>query len=420
MAPNTILEKYILGDHVELILILFAPLYWLFGSYTLLIIQIIMILFGGLGVYSYLKLKTKDKLTSACGMAIFFLSYGILSALAYDYHNNTVGIMFLPWMLYFFEKRQLKYYYLFLLLFLTSKEDLALIAIFLGISYLIFEKGKAKWHGLATLAISASYFILATKIIIPAFLDSPYRHLGCYQYLGNSLTEIAKNILLHPLATLQILFNQPAKIASWKFFLTTGGILAIWHAPTSILLIPIFAEKFLSDKLTHWGVMFQYSVQFAPIIAIGACLIANRQKIIPKKILLVILLAVNIGSAILTPFNDNSDFTRIFNKKYYSCENCAEIKEAIKIIPPSASVTAHDNILPHMTGRNKIYSLANKIGESEYIIASEKKIYYYQIYLPEITNEITKLKNSDKYETIFNKNGVLVFKKTIINFQDFP
>ena len=41
----------LLADHFDLYLILFAPLSLIFKTYTLLIVQIVFILIGGMGIY---------------------------------------------------------------------------------------------------------------------------------------------------------------------------------------------------------------------------------------------------------------------------------------------------------------------------------------------------------------------------------
>src|SRR4051812_12664535 len=46
-----------LADHFSLVVIIFSPLYWILGSYTMLILQIAFILLGGYGVYKYFKNK---------------------------------------------------------------------------------------------------------------------------------------------------------------------------------------------------------------------------------------------------------------------------------------------------------------------------------------------------------------------------
>src|SRR5207249_10010788 len=99
-GPNTIRQiPHLLGDHAEFILFFFAPLYWMLGSYTLLIVQIIAVLGGGYGVYRASRLETDDEVLSAGAMAIFFLSFGVISAVTFDFHSNVIWTMFLPWIL---------------------------------------------------------------------------------------------------------------------------------------------------------------------------------------------------------------------------------------------------------------------------------------------------------------------------------
>src|SRR5690606_24943581 len=131
LGPNTVRGvPILLADHFELILFLFAPLYWIFGSYTLLIVQILAVHFGALGLYLFIQHKTKDQWLALGSTLLFYLSFGVMNALAYDYHNNVVGIMFLPWLFYMFELKKFKSYYLFLALFLITKENMALVSAF--------------------------------------------------------------------------------------------------------------------------------------------------------------------------------------------------------------------------------------------------------------------------------------------------
>ena len=58
-ADSTIIKEYfepILGGHFDLYLIIFSPLTYVFGTYTLLIVQIIALICGGIGVYYYFQL----------------------------------------------------------------------------------------------------------------------------------------------------------------------------------------------------------------------------------------------------------------------------------------------------------------------------------------------------------------------------
>lgn len=94
------------ADHFSPITFLYAPFYYLLGSYTLLIIQIVAILFGGYGAYKYAKLQLDSKYLPLIVLFHFFVIWGIYSALSFDFHNNVVAAMLVPWLVYFYALRR--------------------------------------------------------------------------------------------------------------------------------------------------------------------------------------------------------------------------------------------------------------------------------------------------------------------------
>src|SRR5205823_6001908 len=108
----------ILADHFEVYPIILSPLRYIFGTYTLLLVQIAAIIAGGWGVLVYLRHKTQNETLSILGMVHFLLGWGIYSALSFDYHNNVVAAMLVPWFLYYFDKKNIKAAALFFLLIL--------------------------------------------------------------------------------------------------------------------------------------------------------------------------------------------------------------------------------------------------------------------------------------------------------------
>lgn len=102
-------ELPFLATHFSPIIFLFAPLYYFCGSYTLLIVQIIAILFGGVGAYFYSKHRMgNEKVIPIIALIHFFSIWGIYSALTYDFHCNVLGAMLVPWFFLFYERKQYK------------------------------------------------------------------------------------------------------------------------------------------------------------------------------------------------------------------------------------------------------------------------------------------------------------------------
>ena len=65
----------ILSDHFDLYLVILSPLIYVFGSYTLLIVQIAAVLLGGWGVYKLIGLYTEDGWMPVLATTVFFFSF---------------------------------------------------------------------------------------------------------------------------------------------------------------------------------------------------------------------------------------------------------------------------------------------------------------------------------------------------------
>ena len=95
--------KNILEDHFTLLQVLFSPLYYLFGTYTMLVVQILSVLLGAVGIYKFFSIRNTASF-ALVAMVHFLTAWGIFSALAFDYHDNVIGAMAVPWLFYYFKK----------------------------------------------------------------------------------------------------------------------------------------------------------------------------------------------------------------------------------------------------------------------------------------------------------------------------
>lgn len=413
IGPNTLRGvPILLADHFELILFLLSPLYWIFGSYALLIVQILAIHFGALGVYLLLRQLTKDQWLTLGGVTLFYLFYGVFDALSYDYHNNVVGIMFLPWLFYMFELRKFKGYYLFLALLLISKENMALIGAFLGLSILLFEKKELKKQGLITFLLSSLYFVAVLKFIIPTLNQGGYDHWS-YALLGEGPGEAIKTMVLHPLYTLGLLFNHPTKLKSWVLILGSGGLLALFKPKYAFLMLPIVAQKFFSTNPSYWGHSFQYSIEFAPILPVAATLALFKLKNPLRYGLMVALIAANIFFLSLLHFHDGTQLKRLFSADYYRLEYDRQIiNQAMQLIPPTASLSTQSSLVPHLANRDQIHLFPLGLDQ-EYILLNSKDSGIWPLQRMEELMEVKtqKIDSNPDYHLIYESNGVFLYKK---------
>lgn len=400
----------ILSDHFDLYLIILSPLIHVFGSYTLLIVQIAAVLLGGWGVYRLIGLYSEDDWMPVLASVVFFFSFGIIHALAFDYHSNVLTAMMLPWLLYFLERRKFGLSTLFVVLFVIGKENMSLWLFFIAIG-LMWDYRKDKqtlWHLVAYAVFSIAYFFIINMIVMPK-LGGSGGGFARYAHLGDNYVDIAQRLVFHPWETLQMLFTNVSGMSKFdgvkeEFYvcaLTTGMLLTLLKPNYLLMLVPLIAQKMLAVDSMFWGISFQYSVEFMPVIVIASFLVIIKLK---KQVWRIVLASCLLLSTVLTTFYTIGipksqvwlDQLCIYQGRHYEQKNfdVHYAYEVIKQIPDDASVCAITPFVPHLAIRDEIRNFANTRNiKTDYVLMTEP-------YFEFEREGVLVLKNRDEYETV--------------------
>lgn len=411
----------LLSDHFDLYLILLSPLVFVFGSYTLLVVQIAAVLLGGWGVYKLIRLYADDEWLSVMAAATFFFSFGIIHAIAFDYHSNVLTAMMLPWLLYFLKQRRFGLSTLFVVLFVIGKENMSLWLFFIVLA-LMWDYRKDKktlWYLVGYVAFSLAYFFIINVIVMPR-LGGQGGGFARYAYLGNSYADIAKNLLSRPGETIRILFTNTLgkpqydgiKAEFYLCALATGLILTLLKPNYLIMLIPLIAQKMLSSDRLFWGVSFQYSVEFMPVLVISSFLVIVKLK---KRLHRLVLASALLLSTILATFYTVGvprslilvDQLCMYQDRHYE-QNEFDVgyaRELMRQIPDEASVSAATMFVPHLAMREEIYDLDNRPNPgADYVMITEPyfdKVKYWKKVFPD----------RDDYETVATDGTLYLLRR---------
>lgn len=371
-----------LGDHFSPITILYGPFYYLFGEYTLLIIQILAILAGGYGIFKYSINKGLNRWMSLLLTIHFFTIFGIYSALNFDFHNNVIAAMLVPWFFYFFDKGQLKWMLFFYLLIILAKENMALWMTFILLGLILRKEysssGISKKTAALLMVFSAIYFIIVMQFIMPALIKGmEVGQLGRYSHIGGSLSEIAVKLWRKPDKFFVMLFentiglNEGLGVKSQLHFLVlVSGGLAFFRRPHFlVMLIPIYAQKMFSNSLTFWSDRSQYSIEFVPIISLAVISLIFYYKDTKWSWAIILIL-------IYTTVHFNEKNLRLLKKEHYIADvDFKRINQQLKLIPDDAIISVNSMLAPHLAFRDKIY-LFPKVKDATYIALIKKRSFY--------------------------------------------
>ena len=162
-----------LSDHFDLFLIVIAPLQYLFGEYTLLVVQILFMLIGSYGVFLYSNAILKDKHKSLILQLTFLLSFAVISSIAFDYHSNVIAAWLIPFLLYYFKtEKKWKFIFLWLMIIFTKENVMFNTSVLVTLLPFFHKDSKLKRISLALGIIGLIMFWLIVSKIMPAFSNT--------------------------------------------------------------------------------------------------------------------------------------------------------------------------------------------------------------------------------------------------------
>lgn len=422
------------GDHFSPITLLYAPFYYVFGSYALLIIQIFAILFGGYGIYKYSLINSIRTYIPFIILIQFYSIWGIYSALSFDFHNNVVAAMFLPWLVYNYEKNNPRGFLIFFILMLISKENIALWLVFITVGLALGRmfnernfaiKDYLKFE-IPLVTFSLIYFFIVVGYVMPYLRDfEGFNQLSRYNHLGGSIFEIVSYMVSHPKYIFSLLFENYSGnelytgIKSELHFmvLISGGYVLFYQPKFLIMLIPIYAQKLLSSNYGLWGINVQYSIEIAPILSLG--LIGFLRNIKSDRIAYTLAILTTVLTIFYTYRTIETRKSKWYNKTntifydrlhYQTPLNVNEIKNQLKTIPEDAIVSASSSLSAHLSFRKKIY-LFPIVKDADYIVLLTANSSTYPLNQEAFKSKISEYLNSDTYEKQYAKNDLLILKR---------
>lgn len=415
-------KELALADHFDLYLLLFSPLTYLFGSWTLLVVQIVSVLIGAKGVHTYFK---NDPKIARFATSFFLMYFGVFSALSFDYHSNVIAAMAVPWLFYFVREKRFIASLLVLIFIWIGKENMAFWMTFvsLGLAINYRKERKTLFVLLAFSAASFMYFMLVIQVIMPSLSHGgEYLHFA-YSRIGNSMTEAFVYLISHPIDSLEVFFTNhlpnprfDGVKAESHIILLLSGVVILFRRPAYLLMLaPIYFQKFFHDTPMTWSPGAQYSIEFAPILAIGVFeILRSIQKEKVRRFALWAVVLIGVACTIRIsdqPFDYVVESSvQFYKKKHYVRDyNTDAVRQAIALIPDDAAVCAQNPYVPHVALRKDVYMFPY-IKKAEYILVSSME-YPYPLETEGLILEIEQLKNDPKWITVLEKDGVYLFKK---------
>ncbi len=396
------------GQHLEPILLLFVPVYWLgAGPPVLLTTQAIVAAAASIPLY-FASRRFGLPAVLAGGITLAYLANPYLHrALDFDFHPEVMvafPVFTAAWAM------AAKRYSLAAALALSTllfKEDAAFVALALA-GVLWFE--GARRQALATGTTAVVYAVAAVMIIMPLVRGgAPSDLVDRYGYLVDTTrqTQFLPRLLLHPWVIPEHLF-APAQLWTMTLFAGASAPLAILRPKLLVFLLPGLAVALLASHASQRALELHYSAELVPLVLVFGLLgVRKALRLAPTPaVLAAIVLPTLFGFLALSPFSPTAE-----RQRGPSAEHLNALSEGLALVPsdPEVEVAAQSSLFPRLSQRSNAWEFPQAVGRVEWVVVDR---YTHRSQQSVATGYDAALETvRSTFERVYARDGVEIFRR---------
>jgi uncharacterized membrane protein len=402
-----------LAAHVDPILVLFTPLWWIWPSpHLLLVVQAIAVALGAIPLY----LLARKHLRSARAGLAFAIAYLLYPATGWltlnEFHPVALATPLLLAAFWFLDEDRLVLFAVFAIAAAACKEEIALVVAGYGIWYAL---ARRRWAAGVTIAIlGALWSAVAIGVVIPHYnAGAESDFYGRYSEVGGSAGGIVKTAFTHPVRILEAAFSGRDVHYLLQLVTPLAG-LSLLSPLVLVAALPELAINLLSSTTTQTSIHFHYTAGLIPTLLIAAVLGAKRLTRWTYAVGIVVVVASLVGNYRLGPIPGWRHVPG--GQQFQATAQRVTVHDriadrALKLIPDDAVVSATNTLGGHLSARRRFLSFPF-IEDATWIAADETQPGYADRYAPIPTaTQLAALRRDPDWQLVFQQDGILVFRR---------
>ena len=263
-----------LGSHVDPLLAVFAPLWWVWPRPELLLTRRRWRSHSARCPCTGSPRSTCARSTAALGLALAYLLYPPIEwATLSEFHPVTLSCPLLLFAIWFLDEERLVPFAAFAVLAALGKEEIGLVVAGIGIWYALAHRRFAAGAAIAIVGVAAT--VVAVDVIVPHFHDGPSPFLGRYREVGGSPGGILKNLFTDPGVVLGAAFDERG-VRYLAALVLPLAALSLAAPLALVIAAPEIALNLLSSVSTQTSVEQHYAAGATPGLIVAAIFGAAR------------------------------------------------------------------------------------------------------------------------------------------------
>ena len=356
----------LLGNHVEPIILLIAPVFAFFRHPMIFVI----IQNAALASMGPVAFRIAQRLGFDGRNALLLASATLLTPATgyvalHEFHPEAFTAPFFLLMFYARLRSSLRGYWVWLLAVLACKENMALLIVsYCGVQIVLEHKRPVAhlfvWDVLP-IGLAIAWFLICVQLITPALNSGNIDYLALYDRLGTSGKDILLNAIKEPYRIVGALSQSLSQgNLVWALLLPFLAV-PVLRPQWLLVATPILLQHLLSWRSSEWTIYFHYAAPLVPVfwIALAEGLRnINNWSWVPTQArhLIPYLVVVTCVAAQIFLGPIGSVSTTAAN--WFTGEEMrGQKQEFISRVPADASVVAPLPYLSHLAMRERLYSL---------------------------------------------------------------
>jgi len=395
-----------LGAHIDPVLMLFAPLWWLWPSPDLLLVaQAVAIALGALPVYRLAR-KHFASHRAGVGFALAYLVYPPTTWLALnEFHPGGLAMPALLFAFWYLDEDRLVPFAVFALLASICREDVPLVLAGFGVWYALARDRRAVGAVIGTAGVA--WTTIAVGIVIP--------HFGAGQSTFSGRYSEARAALHDPPALLRLTFDHAGVHYLLDLVLPLAGLCLL--APIALAALPALLLNLLSATPTQTSIHFHYTAaEIPPLIAaavLGGARLRDRWRLPAATIALTAALIGNYALGAIPVWSELPGGETLQARASVVTAHDRVAARALKLIPPHAVVSATNSLGAHLSARRRVLSFPF-IRDATWVAVDESRPGYADRLAPLPTAvQVVWLRRNPAWRLVFEHDAVLVFHRVL-------
>jgi len=402
-----------LAAHVDPILTVFGPLWWIWPSPDLLLVTQAFAVASGAWPVFLLARKHLGSSRAALGFGLAYLLYPATGWLTLnEFHPVALATPLLLFAFWYLDNDRLLPFALCAVAAAACKEEIGLVAAGFGVWYALARRRRLA--GMAIAVLGVAWSAIAIGVVIPHYhATGESDFYGRYSEVGGSAAGIVKTTFTHPLRIAEAAFG--ARDLHYLLDLVAPLAALCLLAPLVLVAaLPELAINLLSATTTQTSIHFHYTAGLIPPLVIGAVLGAKRLSRWTLPVAVIVVIAALVGNYRLGPI---PGWRHVPGGETFQA-TAARVTEhdriaarALRLIPKSAVVSATNTLGAHLSARRRVLSFPF-LQDATWIAADETQPGYADRYAPLPTAvELAALRRNPDWRLVFEQDGVLVFNR---------